>query len=194
MGLKAQIEGNSGNTTEITFSVYDIKRDNILTQISQDEVSNIGSQSSKGAELAFSTDASNRWRVGGNAAYIDSNYDLFFDPDFGIDATGNRPPNVPKWVVNVWTSISEVGGLPLELGGGARYVGDRLANSSNTVTLLDYTLIDVFAAYRMGSSRIMLRVRNLFEEKYSPWADVFYPNQIVLGSPRTYEISLYTVF
>ncbi|MFT5133299.1 MAG: iron complex outermembrane receptor protein, partial [Gammaproteobacteria bacterium] len=48
--------------------------------------------------------------------------------------------------------------------------------------------------YRIGKSRLMIRVRNLFDQEFSPWADVFYPNQIVLGSPRTFEISLYTSF
>jgi len=195
LGFKAQFEhANSANKTELTLSLYDIKRSNILTQITQTEVSNIGSQSSQGAEFAISSDLTDYWRVGGNLTYIDSKYDLFFDPDFGIEATGNRPPNVPKWVFNLWTSISDVGGLPLELGGGLRHISDRMANSSNTVTLLSYSLIDIFAAYNLGQTRIMLRVRNLLDEKYSPWADIYYPNQIVLGSPRTFEISLYTHF
>ncbi|MFT5133330.1 MAG: iron complex outermembrane receptor protein, partial [Gammaproteobacteria bacterium] len=107
VGLKAQFENaNSAKMTEVTLSIYDINRDNILTQISQTEVSNIGKQSSMGAELAIATDATERWRIGGNASYIDSKYDLFFDPDFGIDATGMRPANVPKWALNVWTSIN----------------------------------------------------------------------------------------
>lgn len=106
----------------------------------------------------------------------------------------SRPPNVPKWAVNLWTSFSELGGLPLELGGSARYISNRMANSENSVTLPDYTLIEIFAAYQIGKSRLMLRVKNLFDEEFSPWADVFYPNQVVLGSPRTYEISLYARF
>jgi iron complex outermembrane receptor protein len=195
LGLKTQLENaTGGKPTEITLAIYDIKRDDILTQISQTEVSNIGSQSSRGAEFSIATDATDRWRIGGNASYIDSEYDLFVDPDFGIDATGNRPPNVPRWAANLWSSVSEVGGLPLELGGGARYISDRFADSGNTVKLLSYTLVDAFAAYTFDNSRVMIRVRNLTDEEYSPWADVFYPNQIVLGSPRTYEVSVYTTF
>ena len=195
IGFKGQFEGErNGTITEVTLALYDIKRDDILTQVSQDEVSNIGSQSSRGVELALAMDATEHWRIGGNASYIDAKYELFVDPDFGIDATGNRPPNVPKWVLNLWTSLNNVGRLPLELGGGVRYVSGRFANSANTVTLSSYTLVDVLAAYQAGSSRIMLRVRNLFDTEYSPWADVYYPNQIVLGSPRTYEISVYTTF
>ncbi len=195
LGFKAQLDGFTGvGKTEITVSIYDIERDNILTQISQTEVSNIGSQTSSGLEFSFSTDATDKWRIGGNAAYIDSEYGQFFDPDFGIDASGNRPPNVPEWTVNLWTSVSDIGGFPIEVGGGARYVGDRFANTANVNKLLDYTLIDAFAAYVFGQSRLMVRVRNATDEEFAPWADVFYPNQIVLGSPRTYEISLHTKF
>lgn len=195
VGLKSQFDnGRNGQQTEITLALYDIERSNILTQVTQSEVSNIGVQSSRGVELALATDATDRWRIGANAAYTHSKYGLFADPDFGIDATGNRPPNVPKWVANAWTSLSEVGGLPLELGVSARYVSNRFADSGNTVTLLGYTLFDAYAAYQIGPARLMLHLRNLFDTEYAPWADVFYPNQIVLGSPRTFEISLYTVF
>jgi iron complex outermembrane receptor protein len=195
IGFKGQFEGErNGTITEVTLALYDINRDNILTQVSQTEVSNIGSQSSRGVELAVALDATEQWRIGGNASYIDAEYELFVDPDFGIDATGNRPPNVPRWVLNLWTSLNYIGQLPLELGGGIRYVSDRFANSANTVTLSGYTLVDVLAAYQAGGTRIMLRVRNLFDTEYSPWADVYYPNQIVLGSPRTFEISVYTTF
>jgi iron complex outermembrane receptor protein len=195
VGYKAQFEDStSGRLTEVTLAIYDIDRDNILTQVTQTEVSNIGNQKSRGAELSVAADATDHWRIGGNASYIDSEYGVFVDPDFGIDASGNRPPNVPEWAINLWTSVSDVGGLPLELGGGARYISDRFANSSNTETLLSYTLVDAFAAYTIGNSRVLVRVRNLTDEEFSPWADVFYPNQIVLGTPRTYEVSLHMGF
>lgn len=195
VGLKTQLERADGKRpTELTLSIYDISRDDILTQISPTEVSNIGNQKSRGAEVSVAFDVTGKWRIGGNASYIDAEFGDFVDPDFGIDASGNTPPNVPEWLVNLWTSVSDIGGLPLEVGAGLRYVDDRFANTSNAVQLLDYTTLDAFAAYRIGKARLMARVRNLTDEEYSPWADVFYPNQIVLASPRTYEVSLYARF
>jgi iron complex outermembrane receptor protein len=32
-------------------------------------------------------------------------------------------------------------------------------------------------------------VRNLADKKYAIWSDPFYPDQILLGAPRSYEIS-----
>jgi iron complex outermembrane receptor protein len=31
------------------------------------------------------------------------------------------------------------------------------------------------------------RVNNVFDKAYAQWADVFYPTEVLLGSPRTYE-------
>lgn len=195
IGFKAQLASPGWlGRTEVTASLYDIERQNILTQISQTDAANVGNQTSRGAELSFSTSVSEKWRIGGNLAYIDAEYGVFTDPDFGVDAGGNTPPNVPDWTSNLWTSLSDVGGLPLEVGGGIRHVSDRFANTSNTETMLSYTIYDAFAAYVVGPARVMLRVRNLTDADYAPWADVFYPDQIVLGIPRTYEVSVYTKF
>ena len=191
LGTKASL---ADGRFEITAAYYDIQREDILTQISPTEVSNVGSQESQGIEVSFAADLSDRWRLGGNVAFTDAKYGTFFDPDFGIEASGNTPANVPDVAANLWTSFSEIGGMPLEVGGGLRYIDDRFADSGNTNVLLNYLTADAFAAYVMGQSRIMLRVRNLTDEVYSPWADVFYPNQIVLASPRTVEISLHTRF
>lgn len=189
----AKVSINDGRA-EVTVAYYDIQREDILTQISQTEVSNVGSQESQGVEVSFSLAISDRWKLGGNVAYTDAKYGTFFDPDFGIEASGNTPANVPDVAANLWTSFSEIGGLPLEIGGGLRYIDDRFADSGNVNVLLDYWTADAFAAYAIGKSRLMLRVRNLTDETYSPWADVFYPNQIVLATPRTVEFSLHTRF
>lgn len=37
--------------------------------------------------------------------------------------------------------------------------------------------------------RVSLRVRNLTNAVYAAWSDTTYPDQILLGAPRTYEIA-----
>jgi iron complex outermembrane receptor protein len=32
-------------------------------------------------------------------------------------------------------------------------------------------------------------VRNIADKRYAIWGDPFYPDQILLGAPRTYELS-----
>lgn len=187
VGYKASVDGGKA---EITLSYFDIVRENILTQISQDAVNNVGSHESHGVEFAGSVYLSSNWQASANVAYVDASYGEFVNPDFGIAASGNAPPNVAKWTANLWLGINRVAGLPLELGGGARFVDDRYADYANRVTLKSYALFNAYASYTFRSTRLMLRARNLTDEKYVPWVSPFYPNQLALGSPRTFELSV----
>lgn len=177
---------------DLTAAIYDIKRKNLLTQInSAGDVSNIGSQTSRGVEVASNFKPLTNWNLSVNATYTDAKYGTFFDPDAGIQASGNTPANVPKVTANAWTSFSNVAGTGLELGGGVRYVGERYGDSGNTLKLSAYTLVDVFANYRLNSNLMLTsRIGNLFDKAYAQWADVFYPTEVLLGSPRRYEVGL----
>ncbi len=174
---------------ELTSAYYDIERNDILLLVTHDKVGNSGSQVSRGIEFAMSYKLSDDNLIGGNFAYTDAEYKEFIDPDFGIDATGNTPPNVPKKVANLWFTSNNIYGLPIEIGSGLRYVGKRSTNFQNTATLKSYMLFNVFAAYSTDNMRFALNIRNLFDQDYAARADIFYPNQIALNSPRTFTIS-----
>ncbi|QTD51831.1 TonB-dependent receptor [Sulfidibacter corallicola] len=189
IGLK--VAGKDG-TYQYTLALFDSQRDDILLQVTHNNtVSNVGSQSARGIELAGMAQLSETDRIGGTLAFTDAEYGEFVDPDFGVNATGNRPHNVPKWVASAWVSSSKPIGLPVDVGVGLRYVGDRFANFDNTITLKSYTLVNMFAAYQMKKYRIALNVRNLFDTDYIPWGDIFYPNQLAIGAPRTFELSFH---
>jgi iron complex outermembrane receptor protein len=191
-GVKASLPDNRAS---VTAAVFDIKRNNVLTQIALDTVSNIGSQTSKGVEVSGDVQVTPTWTINANLAYIRARYGVFVDPDYGVNASGNTPPNVPDWVANVWTSVTEVGGLPLELGGGLRYVGKRTGNTANTLRLNDYALVDLYATYNVTpNAAVTARVSNAFDKAYVAWADIFYPSEVMLGRPRAYEISLHVKF
>ena len=70
-----------------------------------------------------------------------------------------------------------------------RHVGDRYHSDANTVKLLAYTVGDAFASVDVRKTKFSLRVRNITNERYAVWSDAFYPDQILLGAPRSYEIS-----
>ena len=179
---------------EMTSAIYKTKRENILLLLTHDTVGNSGSQVAKGIEFATSVRLTENSRLGGNFAYIRAKYEDYMDPDFGVDASGNTPPNVPKWVANAWFSINNIAGQPLELGGGVRYIGKRQTNFANTVALEDYVVVNAFAAYTMDNVRISVNARNILDEEYAPWGDIFYPNQIGIAPPRSVELSFQTKF
>src|SRR5262249_36719396 len=98
------IKGNTpSRNADFTLATYYIKRQNILTQETVDTIATIGSQTSKGIELTADVKITPDWTVSANGAYTDSYYGTFVDPSTGLDATGQQPPNVPRWTANLWT-------------------------------------------------------------------------------------------
>ena len=76
-----------------------------------------------------------------------------------------------------------------------RHVGDRFHSDANTVRLLGYTVVDAQAALvPLPSTRLTLRVRNLTDRAYAAWGDPFYPDQILLGAPRSVELAFSVAF
>ena len=57
--------------------------------------------------------------------------------------------------------------------------------------LEDYLLANVYASYKIGSNLLFtVRINNAFDNAYAPWADVYYPSEIILGEPRNGSLSL----
>ncbi len=190
-----------GSRAETTVTLYDISRDDVLEQIGLDSASIVGGRDATGLELATSVSVSDQVRIGFNVSYTDAE----FRPSANfVQNAGNQPPNVPDVVANLFVQMGEIAGLPLDAGFDVRHVDDRFGDNANTVTLESYTLLGAFVGYQWGPLRILGRVRNLTDEVYSPWADVFYlqqtdpsfpyANQVLLGAPRTWELSLRTRF
>jgi iron complex outermembrane recepter protein len=182
-GLKSRfLDGRA----EMAISVYHIERQNTVVKDSTSDenvLNNVGTQRSTGVEMEGSLLVTPKWRVGANAAYTDAEFGVF------AGNSGNTPSNVPDWVGNLWTNYRGVAGLPIDVGGSLRYVGDRFNDKTNVVKMLGYETVDLHATYRRGNGRFTARLTNLFDKAYALWGDEFYKNQLILGSPRAYEIS-----
>jgi iron complex outermembrane receptor protein len=187
--VEVGIKGNtSDDRADLTLAAYHILRKKMLVQTGIETLTN-GGQRSQGLEASSNFKITPRWTVSANAAYTDSEY-----RDFDVN-TGNQPADIPKWTANLWTGLREIGGLPLEIGGGVRYIGNRYANTENSVQLKHYTLLDAYASYGLAPNIMMLgRVRNLTNEAYAQWADIFYPSEVMLGEPRSYQLSVIAKF
>jgi iron complex outermembrane receptor protein len=112
------------------------------------------------------------------------------DNNTGLNDSGKRPADVPKWTANLWCNFPQVCGWPIDLGFGVRYVGDRYGNNSDTLTLKKYTLVNLYASYHVTPYfSVSAHIYNLFDKAYAQWADVFYPSEVILGPPTTYQLS-----
>ncbi|MET4255542.1 iron complex outermembrane receptor protein [Bradyrhizobium sp. S3.12.5] len=183
------------NRAEWSFSAYDIVRKNVYAAAGGMTLNIAGRQESKGVELAGSVRPIEPLRLWGNIAYVDARY---ADYDFvGGSFSGNTPPNVPRIVANAGASWRFSTAWPVEVGITGRHVGDRYNTDANTVTMNAYNVGDVYAFVdipktvfnAVDQARVTFRVRNFTDKRYAIWGDPFYPDQILLGAPRTYEIS-----
>ena len=83
-------------------------------------------------------------------------------------------------------------------------VSDRYGDNANDITLKSYSLVDAFASWKHRNLTVSARINNALDEDYVSWSDVFYlgqndpsfiyANQLLLGTPRTYEISIAASF
>lgn len=183
------------NRAEWSFSAYDILRKNVYAAAGGQTLNLAGRQESKGVELAGSIRPIEPLRLWGNIAYVDARY---ADYDFaGGSFSGNTPPNVPRIVANAGASWRFFTPWPVEVGITGRHVGDRYNTDANTVIMNACTVGDVYAFVdipktvfnAVNQARLTFRVRNFTDKRYAIWGDPFYPDQILLGAPRTYEIS-----
>lgn len=183
------------NRAEWSFSAYDILRKNVYAAAGGQTLNIAGRQESRGVELAGSIRPIEPLRLWGNIAYVDARY---ADYDFaGGSFSGNTPPNVPRIVANAGASWRFFTPWPAEVGITGCHVGDRYNTDANTVTMNAYTVGDLYAFVdipktvfnAVDQARVTFRVRNFTDKRYAIWGDPFYPDQVLLGAPRTYEIS-----
>ncbi|HEX2827073.1 MAG TPA: TonB-dependent receptor [Burkholderiales bacterium] len=172
---------------EWTLAYFDIERRNVFAAQGGQSLNIAGRQVSNGVEAAVGVRPTNAWNLWANYAYTDARYEDYVFT--GGTFSGNTPPNVPRVVANAGASYRFATTTPLEVGASVRYVGDRYNSDANNVKLLAYTVADAYAAVDLRKTRLAFRVRNLTNEHYAAWGDPFYPDQILLGARRSYEVS-----
>jgi iron complex outermembrane recepter protein len=188
-GLKSMLPHSLGDAT---FAVYYIKRSNLLSPVpgNPNAVQTIGSQIAKGGEFSLLFRPQHTFDINFNTAYTHSRFGSFQDIATGNFYDGTQPADVPTTSTNLWLHVPQIGRTPLELGGGLRFVGARYADNGNATKLLNYATVDVYGTYHF-TERLALtgRGKNLFNKTYAQWADIYYPTEIVLGAPRSAEVS-----
>jgi iron complex outermembrane receptor protein len=193
--IEAGVKANApDNRAEITLAVYDINRHNVLTTNGADAVVPVGSESSRGVEISGDVRITQQWNLNANLSYDEAKYGTFTFVDAvtgdTVVANGNRLPGAPKWISNIWTSYTGVLGLPLELGGGLKYVGDEMGDYGNTEKLHAYTTLNMYATYSITPKvDVSFRVDNIADTSYGV-VDVNYERQVILGRPRYFQVDV----
>lgn len=177
-----------------TLSLYDIRRKRVLVATGVDTVATAGVQKSRGVEWQGDLILNRHWSVSGNVAYTWSRYGSFH-PSSSVNASGNEVPNVPAVTANLWGVWSHVADLPMDLGAGVRYVSARKGDYANTLSLKDYALVNLFAAWHAYRGMTVYgRIDNVGNKHFIQWADTSYPSEVMLGAPRSFSISVQAGF
>jgi len=192
LGAKLDMPGSLTGT----LALFDITKQNVLvanfdTGTGETLYSNAGEVSSRGVELDLTGQLSERWSLIGSYAYTDAK--VTKDPDL----EGNRLQNVARHsgsLSAVYDFGSLFGGDRLRFGAGARYVGERPGNSTNTFDLPSYTVADAFASYETKldehNVRLQLNVKNLFDKVY--YSSAVNQYFVAIGDAR--QVSLSSTF
>ena len=188
------------NRFEWTFAAYEIERSNVFVPDGNQNFNLAGRIKSKGIELAAAARPFDGLKVWGNVAFVESrfaDFDNVIADEVVQSFSGNTPPNIPKIVANAGAAYRFATWWPVEIGAAVRHVGDRFNANDNLVIMNAYTIADAWifldipkSTFRLTDfTRLAFRVRNLGDKKYAIWSDTAYLDQVILGPPRTYEVS-----
>ena len=179
---------------EFTFAAYDIERRNVYVQITNAIASLAGEVHTRGVEIAGALRPIGPLKLWGNVAFTESRYGNF---DF---FTGNTPSDVAPIIINAGASWRwDSWRWPVEIGGSIRHVGQRFLFEDDRTAMLPYTTADLFAFVDvpgrdlpwqgLDKMRFSFRVRNVTNALYAQWSDPGLPDSVLLGAPRTFELS-----
>jgi iron complex outermembrane receptor protein len=173
-----------------TAALYQIEQSNVLSRdpAKPSVTVNNGQISSRGVELSAVWRATSALSLSGNLAVLDAQFDTLVEAG-GVSRVGNVPTNVPKRTANLWADY-RFAGTPWATGAGISYLGDAYTNNANTVRLNAHSLADAYVSYRWSNALITLRGRNLGDKQYATWSGPSAANQVILGAPRSVDLTV----
>ncbi|MGS0682525.1 TonB-dependent siderophore receptor [Shewanella sp. 125m-7] len=178
----------------LTGAVFDITVSNVtvteeIEGSSETITTQSGEQRHKGFEMGAQGQVSDSWFMTGSMMYLDAEYHR---PETD-SLNGKTPVDAPEWSANVWTRYEMTDDLALNFG--ALYVGERFANTSNTISKDGYVRFDMGAAYTMdvmGSDvSVRVNVKNLFDADYLAGGT---NTDVTVGEGRHFSLALEAKF
>lgn len=173
------------------------------------EIMGYGKQIVQGLEVTVAGNLTERWKVFGGFALIDSERKhsarldaarkLANPTDYGahVRTSGDELAFTPNFTANLWSTYKVTDAFTL--GAGVQYVGEawvgrpddaeRIIPNGQSGKLPDYFLVHAMASYDITDKiTLRLNVDNIFDEKYARslnWS----AHRADLGAPRTYWLS-----
>ena len=213
VGVKWDFFGGRLTTAAALFRTE--KHNAVITGLEDDgaggtnEIMGYGKQIVQGVELTVAGNVTERWKVFGGMALIDSERQhsarldaarrLANPTDYGsfTRTDGDELAFTPNFTANLWSTYKLTDAFTV--GAGVQYVGEswvgrpddaeRIIPNGQSGKLPDYFLVNAMASYELTQNiKLQLNIDNIFDEKYARslnWSG----HRADLGAPRTYWLS-----
>ncbi|MCT7552347.1 TonB-dependent siderophore receptor [Aliarcobacter butzleri] len=139
-----------------------------------------GKQESQGFEIDLSGDITPNLSVIASYGYVDTK---------NKDANNKDLRNIPNHTANLFTTYKLTAlNLPdYYIGGGAKYIGNKYADDTNTIELDSALIYNATVGYKKGNWRANLSVQNLTDEEYVDGSLISDTRgtRVYVGTPRT---------
>jgi len=177
----------------LTAAVFKIKKVNVAIDDPDSDVWGVsiasGEQQSQGFEVDLQGNITSEISLVASYGYTTTK---------DIDNDNNDLVNIPNHTANLFTTYNLAKfNLPnLHIGGGARFIGSKYADTSNTIELDSVVIYNATIGYKIDNWQANLSVQNLTDEEYVDGA--FSSNargtRVYLGDPRTAVATLSYTF
>jgi catecholate siderophore receptor len=148
------------------------------------EVDLQGSQKVDGFEISLAGEILRGWNVFAGYTYLNPTIVSAVDVQNGVPIEGNVLPNTPHNSASLWTTYNFTVGMPMQVGGGFFYVGQRYANAANTTSVPGYVTGDFTAAIRPWSNfELRMNIQNIANATYY---QAIHPGHLVPAAGRTF--------
>ncbi|WP_349972790.1 TonB-dependent siderophore receptor [Pseudomonas caspiana] len=190
---------NPSDRLNINVAAFDIVKKNVVTPVMINGVSTnelAGKVGSRGLELDVTGKLAERWDMIGTYSYTHT--EILEDPTNEGNRLNNAPMHTASLYLTHHLAFPEQTGH-WQVGGGARYIGERPGDNANSYWMDSFTVADAFLRWDLPTkdykTRLQLNVNNLFNKEYYPSSVGSGDVQIVnVGEPRTARLTASVTF
>ncbi|MCT7645625.1 TonB-dependent siderophore receptor [Aliarcobacter butzleri] len=169
---------------DLTTALFKIEKENVATLDINGGNTFVykasGKQESQGFEVDLSGDITSNLSLIASYGYTETK---------DKEINNNDLVNIPNYTANIFATY-KLAALNLPdyyIGGGARYIGSKYANDTNTIELDSALIYNATVGYKKGNWRANLSVQNLTDEEYVDGSLISDTRgtRVYVGTPRT---------
>lgn len=150
------------NQAQVTVAIFQTEKTNARAVDAGGNLSLVGEQRIRGIEIGLSGNITDKWRMFGGYAFLDSE---ILDDGPAAFNDGKKFPQVPSHSATLFTSYRIV--ERWTIGGSAIYMSKVYGDAANTVGVPSYWRFDTMASYQITDNiDIQLNIYNIFDERY----------------------------